>query len=93
MEVSMRREGLTGCRRCGELKSVATVDDTSQGRAYARVLCICDGILCAYCGTGTVRRPISDFYDEVTGTVRHTPWFGYLFPCGDCRHREGRVMR
>jgi hypothetical protein len=88
MEVLMDQDRLTRCRRCGELKGEALVEDVSKGRLYARVLCLCAGVPCAYCRPGMVRRPISDCYDEAAGEVRHTPWFAYLIPCEDCRRRE-----
>src|SRR5262249_31829346 len=45
----------------------------------------CKGIPCPQCGKRLIRRPISNNYDEPTGTVWHTPWLGYLMRCATCR--------
>jgi hypothetical protein len=51
------------------------------------VICICKGIPCSHCDKRLIRRPISNAYDEPTGSVWHTPWFGYLSRCAACRAR------
>ena len=80
----MKQDRLRRCSQCGELTGEAFVDDPWEGPVYIPVLCLCEGIVCSRCRRRAIRRPISNFYDEATGRVIHTPWFGYLVPCLDC---------
>jgi hypothetical protein len=82
-------EGLERCSQCGELKGefLHRYDDEEEPE-LTRALCLCDGIVCRHCKKGAIRRPISDHYDEETGQVWHTPWFGYLLMCAYCRGAE-----
>jgi len=81
-------EGLHRCGQCGELRGrflyAGTVD--AEPRA-TEVHCLCAGIVCRSCKERAIHRPISDYYDEATGTVWHVPWFGYRLPCQVCRSR------
>ena len=79
---------LRRCSECGELKGEAVIEDRCEGIVRLPVICICKGIPCPQCDKRRIRRPISNHYDEPTGTVWHTPCFGYLFPCPTCR-RDG----
>lgn len=64
---------LRACLVCGEWHNRAR-----------RILCLCDRLVCAVCGEGRIRRPISDHYDEEAGRVWHTPWLAGLRPCPNC---------
>ena len=64
---------LRRCPSCGELRNRAR-----------RILCACDRLVCAVCGEGGIRRPISDHYDETDGKLWHTPWLAGLRPCPSC---------
>ena len=77
-------KGLTRCPDCGELRGTFLYRDR-WGEAITPVRCICDGITCRGCGTNKIRRPISNYYDEETGRVWHTPYFGAMFTCDACR--------
>jgi hypothetical protein len=87
----MEQARLTLCRRCGELKGQALIDDPWQGWTLFPVICICKGIACRSCGKRMVRRPGSNRYDEQTADVWHMPWFGARVPCADCRRRQQAV--
>jgi len=60
--------GLLRCGQGGELR----------GR---HIRCLCEGIVCRYCKTTAIHRPLTDYHDEASGIVYHVPWFGYLLPC------------
>lgn len=64
---------MTPCPVCGERRDPAR-----------RILCLCDGLVCAVCETGRIRRPISDHHDEATGRLLHTPWLIGLRSCPSC---------
>ena len=81
----MDQRRLRRCTRCGELKGQAVLNDRYERIVRVPVICICKGIPCPQCGKRLIRRPISDEYDEPTGTVWHTPWSGYLMRCTACR--------
>ena len=40
--------------------------------------------MCAACNDDRIHRPISDYYDEVTGEIIHVPYFVALKPCRVC---------
>jgi hypothetical protein len=87
----MNQSRLQRCMRCGELRGQAVINDRNQGLVRLPVICICKGIPCPQCGKRLIRRPISNHYDEPTGAVWHTPWFGYLGCCTTCRAGAGSV--
>lgn len=90
----LEQDRLSRCGQCGELKGEALVDDRWQGKIYVPVICLCGGIVCRYCRSGAIRRPISDRYDEATGRVLHMPYFGALIPCRACKvAAEGQGTR
>jgi hypothetical protein len=64
---------LSRCAACGEL----------WGGSY---LCLCDGLVCAACGQGRIRRPISDYSGEATREIIHTPHFAVLRPVALVAH-------
>ena len=79
--------GLRRCETCGELRGTFSVSEAGVPTSCAdvTVTCICDGIPCGRCGTNPIRRPITNHYDEQTGRVWHTPYFGHLIHCDTCR--------
>ena len=85
MEVLVDQSQLRRCSRCGELEGEAVVENRYEGIVRMPVICICQGIPCAQCGQRLIRRPISNYYEEQTGTVWHAPWFSYLSRCATCR--------
>ena len=92
MEAQLNQPRLSRCPRCGELKGEASIADRYEGIVRLPVICICRGVPCPQCGKRLIRRPISNHYNEPTGTVRHTPWFGYLKPCPTCRRSATRRL-
>lgn len=73
------------CERCGEFHGKVLVMPGGVMLLDTRQLkCRCDGITCHYCAEGTVRRPVSEHFDPER-RAGHTPWFGYLVPCGRCQ--------
>ena len=73
------------CERCGEFRGAISVMPRGAVMIDTRQLrCRCDSIPCHYCPTGTVRRPVSEHFDPER-RAGHTPWFGYLVPCGRCQ--------
>jgi len=78
---SVDQRRLRRCTRCGELKGQAVINDRDEGIIRLPVICICKGIPCPQCDKQLIPRPTSNKYDEATGTVWHTPWFGYLIRC------------
>jgi hypothetical protein len=73
------------CQNCGEFRgSVNLFPDGGLMLDKRELRCRCDGIPCRYCDTGVVRRPLSDHFDPER-RAGHTPWFGYLVPCGACQ--------
>lgn len=84
----MEQTQLRRCYQCGRMKGKALVDDRREEPVYLPVLCLCDGIVCRHCGEGAIYRPISNRYDERSGSVGHVPYFGYLAPCAACRLRN-----
>ena len=86
----MDQSRLRRCRWCGELEGEAIVEDRYEGVVHLAVICICQGIPCTRCGERLIRRPVSNYYDERTGAVWHTPWFGCHPPCATCR-RSGEL--
>lgn len=81
--------GLVRCATCREARGWVIEGDFGDVSVLSAT-CICDGILCRYCGKGLVRRPISNHFDEQSGRVWHTPYFGGLARCGDCRELDNR---
>jgi hypothetical protein len=88
----MEQPRLVRCRRCGELRGQALVDDPSGEARRVPVACICRGVPCLYCGRRLVRRPGTCRYHEATGTVWHMAWFGGSWPCWTCE-RAGHGPR
>jgi hypothetical protein len=86
----MDQRRLRRCRRCGELRGEAVVEDRCEGIVRVQVACVCSGTPCPRCGKRLVRRPISNHYDEYAGAVWHTPRFGYHSRCASCR-RSGEL--
>ena len=79
-------EGLRRCVTCGELSGTFLYADRWDDKPYpTTVLCLCDGIVCPKCKMGSIHRPISEYYNELTQRVIHVPWFGYLSTCAACR--------
>ena len=70
---------LTRCPICGELRDRAR-----------RIFCACDQLVCAACGEGRIRRPISDHY-EATGRIWHTPWLMGMRSCPSCGASSSRA--
>ncbi len=82
-------EGLLKCGKCGEYKGEAT-EDEEEGPL--EVICICDGMLCPRCRRNKIRRPISNFFDEATNSVWHSPYFIGWALCSRCID-EDRMIR
>ncbi len=82
-------EGLVRCERCGEARGrfVAPEPQDPTVSSDVRVSCLCEGLPCPHCGVGRIHRPISDYYDAVTGRPVHVPYFGHVLPCRECRAR------
>lgn len=87
---------LIRCPECGiwtgiinrrDLKDSALRPSQDQ---FVKVLCLCDGPLCKRCGKNRIFRPISNHYDETDDSIWHTPYFGALIPCGECKKKESR---
>ena len=87
MEVNVEQERLSRCGQCGRMKGEALADDGFGPPVYAKVLCLCEGIVCRYCRQGALPKPISSRYDEETGRVLHVPHFTYLRRCDVCKER------
>jgi hypothetical protein len=83
--------GLTRCPVCGEYRGSTRArrtdrnepPDASELDDVIAVRCVCEGIPCRSCGK-KMHRPISNYYDERTGTIWHVPYFRGMFPCGEC---------
>jgi len=73
------RKGLTKCLICGEYKG--KVNKVS-------VSCLCDGIICPKCHINKMHRPISNYYDEKTNKIWHSPWFMGQAGCSECRNKK-----
>ena len=73
-------EGLSWCEFCGKVRGTTPDGSVSS--------CLCDGIVCRYCGAGRIDRPISDVYvpdrDGSGGRWMHMAYFGNQAPCGPC---------
>lgn len=73
------------CGRCGEFRGTVLVLPVGAMWLDKRELrCRCDGIPCRYCAEGVVRRPLAEHLDPELRSG-HTPWFGFLVPCGGCQ--------
>lgn len=70
--------GLAECGRCGEICGTAR-------RTGSVSVCLCEGIICRFCGAGRARPPLTDRYDTRTRTFWHTPWLGAEVACAACR--------
>ena len=88
----MNQQDLSRCSVCGELTGTFLYED-QWGAEFTTVRCICEGITCRGCGKNKIRRPISNYYDEQTSRVWHTPYFGSLLPCCECRASGIRPWR
>jgi hypothetical protein len=81
--------GLVRCATCQEARGWVIEVDFGEVELLGAA-CICDGIACLYCDKGLVRRPISNHFDEQSGTVWHTPYVSGLAHCGECREFDNR---
>jgi len=72
--------GLRCCPVCGEFRN-----------RPRNVLCICDALVCAVCGEGKIRKPISDHFDPADGKLWHTPWLMGLRSCPSCGAGSSRA--
>ena len=85
---------LIHCPECGMWAGVinrADLKNSSNRRGrdqFVTVLCRCDGPLCKRCGKNRIWRPISNHYDPADDSIWHTPHFGGLVPCDECKERE-----
>ena len=88
--------GLRYCRRCGEVRG-ETPDAAvwlDPERGLAKSTCLCEGQICESCGRRRRRRPISNYYEPVTGDWWHVPWFmGLARKCSECRRLESGATR
>lgn len=66
---------LTRCGDCGAFRG-------------GSCLCLCDALVCAACGQGRIRRPISARYDEATREIINVPYFIGLMSCRICGARS-----
>lgn len=84
--------GLARCPVCNEYRGAVLNDDLSPSsrreEAVVAVLCICDGIPCPKCGKERIHRPISNYWNEATGTILHCPYFSAQIPCSTCRAKQ-----
>ncbi len=88
--VKVKPIGLRRCRQCGELYG-RTYYGTPYDRIFLEavtVTCLCKGIVCHWCKKNAIHRPISNYFDEETGTIWHVPHFGFLARCRECRARR-----
>ena len=84
-------DGLVRCGQRGELRGEFLYQDRHDPEpGLTRVRCLCAGIVCRYCRTNAIHRPVSAYYHEATATVWNVASFGYLFPCRECRSRRRR---
>jgi hypothetical protein len=77
-------DGLFVCPNCGGIRGTEVTPTSDGVELGATSLCLCDGIVCRYCGEGRVRRPISDWYDPEKSGWWHTPYFGGMRQCAEC---------
>ncbi len=85
------------CERCGERVGTGFFPDYNGELQEWTFRCLCDGIVCRYCKRNAIHRPISNYFNDEIGAPRHVPFFGNLFPCGECRAKgvtgKGRLFR
>ena len=78
-------DGLFVCSDCGGIRGTEVTLTADGVELGATSLCLCDGVVCRYCGQGKVPRPISDTYDpRDSGSWWHTPYFGAMKRCAEC---------
>ena len=58
------------------------VDETAVGPG------LCHGIPCPRCKARLIHRPISNTFDPESNSIWHTPYFGGMMPCKECRAKE-----
>jgi formylmethanofuran dehydrogenase subunit E len=75
LKVKAKKLGLVKCEICGEYKS--------KPKTKANVLCDCSDIVCTKCKVNKTRRPISNHFSAIDGSIWHTPYFLHL--CKNCR--------
>jgi hypothetical protein len=82
--------GLIRCEVCGEWRGSGVAPDPPDGATVstAKISCLCDGLVCGNCGQERIHRPVSDRYDEESGTVWHLPYFMGLKNCRVCGARD-----
>jgi hypothetical protein len=79
-------KGLFVCPDCGCARGTTMEpgwNDNAPGPWKST--CLCEGIMCRHCGEGTVRRPISNYWEE--GAWTHVPYFAAALRCAECGGR------
>ena len=94
MEVIVVRipDGLSVCQECGCIRGTTLErgwSDDAPGPWTST--CLCDGVTCRQCGEGTVRRPVSDYYEE--GGWTHVPYWNAGRHCSKCGGRTSADYR
>lgn len=77
--------GLAPCEECSEPRGRASFADGGGGTMELDIICICDGVPCAWCGQAKVRRPAGNRFDAETSEVWHSGLWASEIPCRRCR--------
>jgi hypothetical protein len=89
-------DGYLQCNVCGEFNGSTDSRNLTwpEGHPAAgqvrqvSVTCLCHGIPCPRCKTRLIHRPISNTFYPESNSIGHTPYFGGMIPCAECRTKE-----
>lgn len=80
---------LLKCEKCNGYKGIVKNDGDNE---RVLVSCLCDGILCTECRKNNSPKPLTNYYDDETGTIWHVPHLIQHAVCKECQNKLKAVL-